>query len=47
MIKLKLYLILKRVRPAKQLFRFIENELDHFLSRKGFVIVSYEVREDG
>ncbi len=47
MIKLKLYLILKRVRGSKQLIRFIENELDSFLSRRGFHILSYEVREDG
>jgi len=45
MIKLKLYLILKRARGPKQLIRFIENELDHFLSSKGFRILSYEVRE--
>ena len=47
MIKLKLFLILKKRKSQSHIINFIENDLDHFLNRHGFVIVSYEVVEDG
>jgi len=45
LVKLKLFLILKK-RLNKSILKFVENELDHFLRTHGFVIVSYEVREE-
>jgi len=43
---IKLLLILKnRKRRNKNITDFVENDLDRFLSRNGFLILSYEVRE--
>lgn len=47
MIKLKLFLVLKKRNPSsKSVLEFVESELDRFLAKRGFSIVSYEVRED-
>jgi len=45
MIKLKLFLILKKRESPKSILKLVENDLDRFLSRRGYTIVSYEVVE--
>ena len=43
---IKVFLVL-RTKKRKSIIKFIEGELDRFLSSNGFVIVSYEVRPWG
>jgi len=43
---IKMYLTLKKVKPRKRsMYKLIEEDLDKFFSTRGYVILSYEVRE--